>query len=549
MKNIFLICFVFCNSFVFGNIKFTSTYDQWKSKSNNFIEYIDSKDQARVVFIGSESSSSDGSGKRPTVSEGMGYGLLLAYANNDQKLFDKFLRYILEVSTQHGCCEFNKKCQERCYFLMPWLVNENGNPFWSSSNSSDNKYYSSGSATDADIQIAWAIYLAAKRVASKKWKSTLFKTVFGLEPYKNIFYQISREIRLYDVDHDTKVIKPGNQWGEAGKKVFYPGYFTPQAFVALKKAKPQKIGKIERKGFPILFKNNSTKTLYIEKFSGKGGLLLDKYFIKGNNNIYSIVPLTSGVAEFFPTDKLDSNLYVKVAVNKENKIFSHYLISLTNGRWHIKEKSSSSNGVQFDIIDNKVHIELQRPAADKVNFSFSTVSKNSSKVIKNFQKENDTGLLPNVIHFDDNYLNRFDESFSFDSIRYLLWVGSYIDKKYISREALLLRTIQKKLYSDAIKYIKKGKRGWSFPSQGVNVFSKKSMGGFDYPSVSLNAPLLLAAFFRKDKITYQKLFPYIASYSIKDNQPALHNKKDDSSPYYNACIILLTKALMEKRFK
>ncbi len=84
---LYLYLYYFLYSYSFANVDFVSTYDQWQSRSNNFIEYIDDKDQARVIFVGSESSSADGNGKRTTVSEGMGYGLLLAYAYDDQDSF------------------------------------------------------------------------------------------------------------------------------------------------------------------------------------------------------------------------------------------------------------------------------------------------------------------------------------------------------------------------------------------------------------------------------------------------------------------------------
>lgn len=145
---------------------FKSTYAQWSSKDNSFVNYIDQYDQARVIFAGSAVTSHDNDGQSPTVSEGMGYGLLLAYANNDQILFDKFLRYVLGTAGNYGCSSYDPN-KNTCYasspFLMPWIVNKDGKPF----NKVDDPknpgvyHYSNGSATDADIQIAWAVSLAA----------------------------------------------------------------------------------------------------------------------------------------------------------------------------------------------------------------------------------------------------------------------------------------------------------------------------------------------------------------------------------------------------
>ena len=111
----------------------TSSYAEWIDPKNNFVDYIDAYDQARVIFIGSSAYSADGQGQRPSTSEGMGYGLLLAYAYNDQTTFDKFLRYTLATAQNYGCSLFDggsKTCLANAPFMMPWIVNEAGQPFW-----------------------------------------------------------------------------------------------------------------------------------------------------------------------------------------------------------------------------------------------------------------------------------------------------------------------------------------------------------------------------------------------------------------------------------
>lgn len=222
---------------------FLNNYNEWKNPQNLFIEEDSDKNSARVIFSMNRAphTSEDtwnNAGNKPTVSEGMAYGLLISYAANDQILFDKFLRYILSISQSEGCAlYYDKKCHVRSDLLMPWLVDENGKAFHYVDGGS---HLTNGSATDADLIIAWALQLASEK---EDWKKTTFSYDGNQATYSDLFKGIKEQIGLFDMYENANFFGtnvgvlyiPGNQWGKDGQAVFYPGYLTPQAFDALAK--------------------------------------------------------------------------------------------------------------------------------------------------------------------------------------------------------------------------------------------------------------------------------------------------------------------------
>lgn len=196
-------------------------------------------DALRVLFSAYQAPSTEGGnvGKSPTVSEGMGYGLLIAYAANDQATFNKLLWFVLYTSRTEGCAGMNKTataCSIKSNYLMPWLVDETGKPFHYTIGGG---YLTNGSATDADIQVAWAVRMASQRVTAGTWK----QADFNGQSYAEILASMKTEINQFDIASDVKYMGsqlgqlyiPGSQWGAAGAEQMYPGYFTPEAFEAL----------------------------------------------------------------------------------------------------------------------------------------------------------------------------------------------------------------------------------------------------------------------------------------------------------------------------
>ena len=544
--NFLLLFFI---SSIFSEVKFVSTYDEWKSKKNHFVEYLQSKNQARVIYIGSKVFSSDNKGKVPTVSEGMGYGLLLSYANDDQALFDKFLRYIMEACTKYGCVILEKeKCKIKSFFLMPWMIDLNGEPFWyKPGKDSPEAYFSSGSATDADIQIAWALSLAIKKVKSGEWKNNFFTTFFGKADYKTIFYQMAKEIRLYDIDWNKKIILPGSQWGEGGKNVFFAGYFTPLAFEALEKTSifddPTEQEK-SSKAYSLVIKNHSTKKLSVKLLQAEGDVYPDFYMVETQKlNTFWIPPLSNGSLLFLPK-KDRSKLQIKITYgDKKDRQSENYLLIANNRSW----KSEESQKKHLSIKKDRANIVFQYKNFSKIQFSFQEVMTNSAKIIEDFQNTNNTGLVPNIMYFDGKYPSIWQKTFSYDSIRYILWVTPYLVNNPNAQDYTLLKNILDKMVKSLVPFIKETPKGWTLPAEGIDVFTNKQNKGYKHYATALNAPVYLNAYFHKNNSLVQKLGPNILNYSIEKKQPSIFDPPNDSSAYYTACMILMVKALIEEK--
>tara|TARA_R110000868_G_scaffold8205_9_gene42880 strand:- start:59803 stop:61512 length:1710 start_codon:yes stop_codon:yes gene_type:complete len=221
--------------------KFTADYQEWLSATNGFV-VSGGANTSRVVFSAENAPGVQATHPSPTVSEGMGYGLLIAYAANDQATFNKFLTYTLNEAKGFGCAALNgdgkttTECKVKTNYLMPWIVDgADGKPFFYTIGGG---YYTSGSASDADIQIAWAVSLAEQR-----WGNNA--QVNG-QNYGQILSAMKQEIASFDVNMNVpyslvgytydQLLAPGSQWDSAGVTVMYPGYATPQAFAALQAA-------------------------------------------------------------------------------------------------------------------------------------------------------------------------------------------------------------------------------------------------------------------------------------------------------------------------
>jgi uncharacterized repeat protein (TIGR01451 family) len=130
----------------------------------------------------------DGSGSYPTVSEGMGYGALMAayMDSSSANLAKLYTEYMGDIDNQG---------------LMNWQVNSCGN---------DNQ----NAATDADVDMAQALIEANVRWPTEGWNTKAAALL-------NKIYQ-------YEVD-GAKGLKPGDVWGGssagASGKAYDPSYF------------------------------------------------------------------------------------------------------------------------------------------------------------------------------------------------------------------------------------------------------------------------------------------------------------------------------------
>lgn len=535
-----------------------SSYAEWINPGNNFVDYIGTYDQARVIFIGSSAYSADGQGQRPSTSEGMGYGLLLAYAYNDQTNFDKFLRYTLATAQNYGCSLFDggsKTCLAKAPFMMPWIVNEAGQPFWYESSPGGQAFFSSGSATDADIQIAWAVYLASQRVNAATWSNSTFQTTQGALTYAQIFAQMAAAIRLDDVDMSTVLYIPGNQWGAAGAAVLYPGYLTPQAFDALDTIPPPIINSScptsppahsPENSLQLTFTNNTVYTLSIDYMGGNGTVSVDANFVPkpGVPNGYTVAPLTTAVATFSSPNEYYSNATFQATyynADGQPEMQSNYYYEYNNSAWTVTDKGSTPQSKS--CLDNNVAtVFLTQDDISAIDYAFSTVVLNSIRAIQNFQNTHKTGLFPNVLYYSGQYpTDDWSNSYGYDACRYPLWVSAYVKSNPGDPNTPFLTTSLNALLSSVAPFVKNG----TLPSGGIDALSGTAIGNWDQPSPALNEPIYLAATLAGDQALASKLEPALFAYDITKNQPEPTDPVGDSTPYFNAAMILLAQALQK----
>ncbi|MDQ1168081.1 glycosyl hydrolase family 8 [Flavobacterium sp. SORGH_AS_0622] len=156
-----------------------NNYDLWK---NNFVEPC-SNGRYRVKF----------DDPSQTVSEGIGYGMLLSVYKADKDLFDGLWLYYKD--NVNG----NK--------VMNWKINGCSGAI------------GQNGATDAELDAAFALI-----VADYQWGS------IGIINYKTDATALISAIKNYEVEANTYVLKPGDQFG--GSQITNPSYFSPAYYRA-----------------------------------------------------------------------------------------------------------------------------------------------------------------------------------------------------------------------------------------------------------------------------------------------------------------------------
>jgi endo-1,4-beta-D-glucanase Y len=156
-----------------------NNYNTWKT---NFVESC-SNGRYRVKF----------DAPSETVSEGIGYGMLLSVYMADKTLFDGLWLYYKDNRNANG--------------VMNWKINGcsgiNG----------------ANGATDAELDAAFALI-----VADYQWASA------GTINYKNDAKALIATIKTHEVEANTFVLKPGDQFG--GSQITNPSYFSPAYYRA-----------------------------------------------------------------------------------------------------------------------------------------------------------------------------------------------------------------------------------------------------------------------------------------------------------------------------
>ncbi len=189
-----------------------SAYKKWKEK---YVTAEGCRKGRRVLWHDNKS----------TVSEGIGYGMLMAVYFNDKELLDDLYTYYKSFPNMHG--------------LMHWKIDEKGG------------IAGQNAATDAEEDVAFALIMAYEQWGEIKEKGQIRYH----KEAKSMLYKIMD----YEVEGSSDVLKPGDMWG--GSKTTNPSYFAPAYYrVFYKFSNDKRWLKVADKSYEVLFNcwNDST---------------------------------------------------------------------------------------------------------------------------------------------------------------------------------------------------------------------------------------------------------------------------------------------------
>ncbi|MBP7793161.1 MAG: hypothetical protein KA120_08905, partial [Candidatus Goldbacteria bacterium] len=162
-------------SYTASNI--SDKFNTWKSR------YVVNADTGQRVI---SPEPIQGTANR-TVSEGMGYGMLMAVYFGDQTLFNNLWAFKVKRTADAG----------KTTGLMPWITDGSG-------------IIDPNSAADADFDIAFALLMA-----HYQWGSG------GTYNYQSLATTEIARCRQYDINAGTYSVRPGDAWNDWG----YPSYY------------------------------------------------------------------------------------------------------------------------------------------------------------------------------------------------------------------------------------------------------------------------------------------------------------------------------------
>jgi endo-1,4-beta-D-glucanase Y len=167
----------------YDNAAVQAAYQTWKS---TLVTQSGAEGFRRVQRSSSETLPNH------TVSEGIGYGMILAVYMNDQPLFDDLWRYEQQFLDKNG--------------LMNWDIDPNGN------------VTGQNAATDADEDMAWALLMA-----DKQWGGSGALS----DTYLHVARKQITNIWNYEI-YQNKLARLGDAWGDwNGLNISYfaPAYY------------------------------------------------------------------------------------------------------------------------------------------------------------------------------------------------------------------------------------------------------------------------------------------------------------------------------------
>lgn len=228
-----------------------------------------------------------------TVSEGQGYGMLLAVRHNDRATFDALWRYTKSKLDERG--------------LMHWKVDQSG------------MVTGKNSATDGDEDIGYALLLA-----ERAWGPS----------YTNDARAYIRAMYQYEVEAGTYVLKPGDVWG--GSDATNPSYFAPAYYRAFAAATGEQGWlKVLDKSYDILFAARDERTgLLPEWTTGTGGTATRVTWNKNRDNFtYNAIRVPWRVAQDWVENRDPRAQDIAEKMNRffasQSTFFSGYTLSGT----------------------------------------------------------------------------------------------------------------------------------------------------------------------------------------------------------------------------
>ena len=185
-----------CHYPAFKNNDVRAAYQWWKT---DMVTADGAGGHLRVKRTPSDSTLNPSSpDPTSTVSEGIGYGMLIAVYMNDQQLFDELWKYEQQWLSMYG--------------LMDWYIDAAGS-----------MRVGTGAASDADEDMAFALLMA-----DRQWggQGSLDKN------YLDVAKDQIQKIWDHEV-HEGKLIKPGDGWNLPDPwKVVNVSYFAPSYYRA-----------------------------------------------------------------------------------------------------------------------------------------------------------------------------------------------------------------------------------------------------------------------------------------------------------------------------
>jgi Glycosyl hydrolases family 8 len=175
----------------YSNSDVRAAFDWWKKQ---MVTSEGAGGHLRVKRMPTDTGLDPGS----TVSEGIGYGMLIAVYMNDQPLFDELWKYEQQWLSQNG--------------LMDWYIDAAGT-----------KRLGTGGASDADEDMAFALLMADKQWGGKGSLD---------DSYLNVAKGQIQRIWEHEV-HDGKLLKPGDGWNLPDPwSLVNVSYFAPSYYRA-----------------------------------------------------------------------------------------------------------------------------------------------------------------------------------------------------------------------------------------------------------------------------------------------------------------------------